>query len=86
MISRTAQVVALAFFRLGDVTFRRPTNLTDKMVQGLEELEKAKLIKINRSKRDGWICEGTELINESLVEWEPIDPANRDDMFRVMKS
>jgi len=86
MISRTAQVVALAFFRLDECTFRRPTNLTDQMVKGLEELEKAKLITISRTKRDGWVCRGTETVKELLVQWKAIDPNDPADMFRVMKS
>lgn len=84
-ISRTAQVVALGFFAMGkraSAHFRRPSNLTE----GLTELEKAGMIKITRSKRDGWLCEATDAIGWPFKDYPPIDPAKPDEMFRVMKS
>ncbi len=67
-------------------SFRRPSNLTPKMVEGLEELEHAGMLNIKRSKRDGWECEPTEKIGCPFRDFKAIDPDNPDENFRVMKS
>lgn len=89
MISRTAQVVALAFFCMGrkmTAQFHRPTKLSDKTVEGLQELEKAGMLEIKRTKRDGWECVPTDKIGCPMRDFKPVDRNIPDENFRVMKS